>query len=365
MKKVFLCSLPTFLVIACLTTACRSDISPSPQPSPTKGEGEKVAEASPIKGEEEKAAEEGIASEVPSLRSGPPRNDTEGDAINIPDVVATVNENKITKQQLEERMAQSKAMDPERFDTMSLEQKKQAIIRTIDNMIIREVLYQEAVRRNIVVTDEEVDLNLESLKRQFPSEEAFQKTFAEAKITIPVWKVETKKNLRAMKLEDLVVDEIPIPDNELTDYYEKNKKDLNKDAIKISHILVDTEEEAKKVIKKLKKKEDFGSLAKKYSLDTFTKDKGGDLGWYGRGELLKVVEDTAYSLSPGQISDPVKSQFGYHIIRLDEKKVASEQTMEDHREHVRSILQQAKWQKLRLEWLKVLLNNARVWKWSP
>jgi len=77
------------------------------------------------------------------------------------------------------------------------------------------------------------------------------------------------------------------------------------------------------------------------------------------------VEDAAYSLSPGQTSAPVKSQYGYHIIRLEKKKAASEQTLEDHREHVSSILQQAKWQQLRPTWLQGLMINAMVWKWSP
>jgi len=77
------------------------------------------------------------------------------------------------------------------------------------------------------------------------------------------------------------------------------------------------------------------------------------------------VEDAAYSLSPGQTSAPVKSQYGYHIIRLEEKKAASEQTLEDHREHVSSILHQAKWQQLRPTWLQGLMINAAVWKWSP
>ena len=287
------------------------------------------------------------------------------DSLQTPDVVATVNGHNITREELERRMTQSRAMDPGRFDAMDLEQRKKAIARTISDMIVREVIYQEALKRKIVVTDREVDLNLEGMKRQFPSEEVFKKTFADAKITITAWKKETRQNLMAIKLEDMMKDELQITNSEIADYYEKNKTSLNKDSINISHILVETEKEAKKVIREFKKKKDFEALAKKYSLDTFTKDKGGDLGWYGKGELLKEVEDAAYSLSPGQTSAPVKSQYGYHIIRLEEKKAASEQTLEDHREHVSSILQQAKWQQLRPTWLQGLMINATVWKWSP
>src|SRR4030067_610015 len=104
----------------------------------------------------------------------------------------------------------------------------------------------------------------------------------------------------AIKLEDLMKDELQITNSEIADYYEKNKTSLNKDSINISHILVETEKEAKKIIKEFKK-----------------------------------------------------------------KKEAAEQTLEDHREHVSSILQQAKWQQLRPTWLQGLMINATVWKWSP
>lgn len=288
------------------------------------------------------------------------------DSLHIPDVAATVNGHNITREELEGRMTQSRTMDPERFDAMDLEQRKKAVVRTIDSMVLRELISQEAVKRKVVVTDEEVNLNLESLKRQFPSEEAFEKAFADARITITAWKEENRKNLMAMKLEDMMADELQIPDKDIADYYEKNKTSLNKDSVNVSHILVETEKEAKKIIRELKKKKkDFKALAKKYSKDTFTKDKGGNLGWYGKGELLKVVEDAADSLSPGQTSAPVKSQYGYHIVRLDGKKTASEQTLEDHREHVRSILKQAKWQQWRPQWIEGLISIATVWKWAP
>lgn len=291
--------------------------------------------------------------------------DESAPAIKIPDVVATISGTVITKQELEGRMAQSRSVNPEGFDAMGLEERKKAIIQTVDSMILREIIYQEAVRKGIVVTDEEVDLNLDSIKRQFPSEDAFGKALADANVTMPAWKEETKKNLTAVKLEEMAVAGLKIDDQEIADNYEKIKEKINKDAIKVSHILTKTEEEAIEISKELEEKKDFADLAKKYSQDTFTKDKGGDLGWYGKGELLKEVEDAAWSLSPGQLSAPVKSQYGYHIIQLNEKKGASEQTLEDHREHVRSLLQQAKWRTIRHEWVKALGNKAVIWKWSP
>lgn len=301
----------------------------------------------------------------------PPSDDSKGTPSltlpfdKIPDVVATINGHIITREEVERLMAQTRAMDPVGFDAMGPEAKKAEMSRTIDSMILREVVYQEAVNKKIVVTDEELDQHIEVMKRQYSSEEEFKKALDDAGMTLPLWKEETRKNLMGVKLEEWAVDELKISDEDIAAYYEKNKSDLDKDAVKVSHILLKSEEDAKEAIKELKEKEDFAGIAKKYSLDTFTKDKGGDLGWYVRGELLTEVEDAAFSLSPGQISGPVKSENGYHVIRLEEKKPASGQTLEDHRDHVRRILQQAKWQQFRLGWVRTLLNKTVVWKWSP
>jgi len=88
-----------------------------------------------------------------------------------------------------------------------------------------------------------------------------------------------------------------------------------------SHILVDTEDDAKKAISMLKDEgRDFASVAKELSKDTQTKDKGGDLGWFPRGVMDPAFEEAAFKLSPGEISDPVKTDYGYHVIRVEERQ---------------------------------------------
>jgi peptidyl-prolyl cis-trans isomerase C len=84
------------------------------------------------------------------------------------------------------------------------------------------------------------------------------------------------------------------------------------------HILVDTEAEAKEVAERLKKGEDFATVAKEKSKDTSA--DGGDLGFFGKGQMLKPFEDAAFALEVGQISEPVQTQFGWHIIKVEEKR---------------------------------------------
>ena len=95
-------------------------------------------------------------------------------------------------------------------------------------------------------------------------------------------------------------------------------KDLKPEEEQVSarHILVKDEATAQDVVKRLKAGEDFGKLAKELSQDTGTKDNGGDLGWFGRGKMVAPFEEAAFKLAVGQISDPVKSDFGYHVIQV-------------------------------------------------
>ena len=82
------------------------------------------------------------------------------------------------------------------------------------------------------------------------------------------------------------------------------------------HILVDTKEQADAALVRLKKGETFEALAKELSKDTASKDKGGDLGWFPKGAMVKAFEDAAFALKLNEVSAPIQSQFGYHIIQL-------------------------------------------------
>jgi len=87
------------------------------------------------------------------------------------------------------------------------------------------------------------------------------------------------------------------------------------DKIKCSHILVEKQSQALAILERLKKGEKFADLAKELSLDTGCGKRGGDLGYFGRGKMVKQFESVAFGLAIGQISEPVKTEFGYHVIK--------------------------------------------------
>lgn len=105
-------------------------------------------------------------------------------------------------------------------------------------------------------------------------------------------------------------------EKQLKNYYNNDIKPK----IKARHILVSSKSKAEDIKKQLDKGADFATLAKKYSTDTATASKGGDLGWFGAGEMDSDFENAAYKLKVNEISGPVKTSYGYHIIQLTGEK---------------------------------------------
>lgn len=141
--------------------------------------------------------------------------------------------------------------------------------------------------------------------------------------------------------------------------------------VKLQNELYDAEEvwdetraEAKEVLEKIKEGEDFSQMAAQYSEDTGTKNQGGDLGWFGRGVMVKEFEDAAFALKPGQVSDLVKTQYGYHIILIEEKgevETENEQGEKEIQEQVkaRHILISPK---TFSEYIQKLMAESKIWR---
>ncbi|MGH9162020.1 MAG: SurA N-terminal domain-containing protein, partial [Vicinamibacteraceae bacterium] len=160
-----------------------------------------------------------------------------------------------------------------------------------------------------------------------------------------------------MKIRYLAVDvpalrnAITVSPQEAQQHYKDNIKQYSTpEQVRASHVLLETEGEDEAKVRKqaegllaqIKKGADIAAIAKKYSDDPGSKDKGGDLGYFGRGAMVKEFDDVAFSLKPGQISDLVKSQYGFHIIKVVDKKPAATQPLKAVQNQ---ILEQLKWQR--------------------
>ncbi|WP_237153236.1 peptidylprolyl isomerase [Oryzibacter oryziterrae] len=152
--------------------------------------------------------------------------------------------------------------------------------------------------------------------------------------------------LRNTYLEDQV--QAKITDDEIKARYEKDIAGYTPpEEVHARHILVKTEEEANQIIKDLAAGKDFAALAKEKSLDPGSKDNGGDLGFFAKGQMVPEFETEAFSLQPGQTSaKPVKTQFGYHVLKVEEKRTQPVPKLEDVREQVVQVLQREKAQEI-------------------
>jgi len=137
-------------------------------------------------------------------------------------------------------------------------------------------------------------------------------------------------------------------------YDEKIAKMKPEQEVHARHILVDTKEEAEEVIKRLKNGEDFAKVANEKSKDTNA--EGGDLGFFTRGQMLKPFEDAAFALEPGQISEPVQTQFGWHVIKVEEKRDQALPSYEDVKDAIMAQLIQQKAQQV----VKGLRDSAKI-----
>lgn len=140
-------------------------------------------------------------------------------------------------------------------------------------------------------------------------------------------------------------------------YDEETKKFPEEREIRASHILVKTEEEAKAIIEQIKGGADFATLAKEKSTDTASGKNGGDLSWFTREIMVKEFADAAFAMKKGDVSEaPVKSQFGFHVIRLDDERTKAPPSFEERKEEIRVQLTE----ELRQQVAKELKEGAEV-----
>ncbi|MDH3344874.1 MAG: peptidyl-prolyl cis-trans isomerase, partial [Desulfobacteraceae bacterium] len=192
-------------------------------------------------------------------------------------------------------------------------------------------------------------------KKRFPKEDEFKAALLEMKISEAELKSQIRKGMAIQQFVDKdLIQDVKVSQKEVKDFY-KNNPDMFKQSeqVKASHILikVDTQadksakDQANKKIKEIQKKledgEDFAGLAKEYS-EGPSNVNGGDLGYFERGRMVKPFEDAAFKLKPGEVSGMVETPFGYHLIKVVDKKPESVVSYENAKERIAQYLEQEK-----------------------
>ncbi|MBG9615787.1 peptidylprolyl isomerase PrsA [Bacillus cereus] len=178
--------------------------------------------------------------------------------------------------------------------------------QTYGKTMLHQMMLNKILLDTYNVSDEEVNKKVKEVKEQMGDN--FKAALAQAGL----------KDEKALK--EQMKPQVALEKGIKASITEKDIKEHYKPKLKASHILVKDENTAKEIKEKLNNGEDFATLAKQYSEDSGSKEKGGELPEFGPGEMDSKFEEAAYKLEVGQVSDPVKSSYGYHIIKVTEKK---------------------------------------------
>lgn len=229
---------------------------------------------------------------------------------------------------------------------------------TLENIITQELIFQEAEANNVKVTDADVDAEIALIKKNFGTDEQFNAALAQYNMTLENLKSDTKINLTIRKVLEPKTD---VTAEEIQQFYDTNKAALGTpEQIQASHILVATKEEADAILAELKQGGDFAAIAKEKSIDPGSKDKGGDLGLFGKGKMVPEFETAAFALKINEISGVVQSEMGFHIIKKTAEQAAVVPTFEEKKEEIKNQLVATEANELSEAWMTEIRAKAKI-----
>lgn len=290
------------------------------------------------------------------------------DPESFPDVVARVNETEISKSDLLRRAEAIKTQVPPSQVGEGFYQ------RVLSDMVSGELLYQSVESKGLTPTDAEVDAELETQTERFGGAEAFQSALDEQGLSVEQIKNELKRDMGIQNLvERDFIPTIAVTEEETRTFYDGNLDAMQQPLeFRAAHILITVDEDASEEEKAERRQkaesirnmvemgQDFGELAAKNSGDPGSKDDGGELGWMAEGDTVPPFEAAMKSLEPGELSGIVETRYGYHIIKLEERRGGGAMPYEEVKGRIEEFLKQRGLQERIQEELEILRDTATI-----
>ncbi|WP_281273759.1 peptidylprolyl isomerase [Biomaibacter acetigenes] len=270
------------------------------------------------------------------------KDTTEGKVIDGKEVIAVVNGENILKSDFDSQVNQVKsALEANGQDFSTDEGKKnlQEIKKKVLDSMIKDVLsLQQAKKENVTLKPNQMQEAVSQLETYHGGKDALDNYLKQQGMDWKSFEKLLQDQLIINNLKEKLTANVKVSDEDVKKYFDSNKDmfKLPSPEIRASHILVPTEDEANKVLAEIKAGEDFAELARKYSTDPGSKDKGGDLGYFGKGKMVPEFEKAAFALKQGEVSQPVKTQFGYHIIKVTGERTSL--SFDDVKDYIKSNL---------------------------
>ena len=268
----------------------------------------------------------------------------------LPDVIARVNGEAISKSDFDEAVQEIEARAGE---PVPADQRDRVLRGVLDELVAYRLLVQESRTRNTAINDAELEARIATIRQQFPTPEAFQQVLEQRNMSLEQLRAEVREDLVVAKLlEAQLGATTTVTPEQMTDFYAKNPDQFQQpERVRASHILISIPQGADAAAKEaartraagiltdVKAGKDFAGLAKQHSQDPGSAVQGGDLGFFERGAMVGPFDAAAFSLQPAQVSDLVETTFGFHIIKVAEKQTARTIPLDEVRPQLEQYLQ--------------------------
>lgn len=294
------------------------------------------------------------------------------------DNVAIINGKAITRQEMDQEIARFREHLASMGRPLSDEQLPGLQKDVVEELITTELLYQQSEKAGIKVDEAAFNAQMESWNKRFPTEEARQAYLKKMNFSEEDLKVRFRRGMAISQfIEKQLGPKAAVDDKETKAYYDAHPAEFKMpEQVHASHILIKvdptadeaTKAEARKKIESiqasLNKGEDFAALAKEKSACP-SAHKGGDLGYFSRGQMVKPFEEAAFALKPGEVSGPVETNFGYHLIKVLDKKPETTVAYEEAKARLAQKLREEKLEKELDRYLAELKKTAKVERFLP
>ena len=288
---------------------------------------------------------------APGCRSGSPGGEGAG-----PAPVAVVNGEPVSRAAFERELQQLRVGGGE--GSGPTDQLKSSVL---DDLVARTFLLQQARARGVAVSPEQVDRAFLALRAEYPGT-AFDDLLAQERISMADLRARLRDQLTVEKLfRDEVFSRVQVSDEEVGRYFAEHSAEFDEpERVHARQIVVRTREEAAKLREEVRRKPaSFAAVASRSSIGPEAR-RGGDLGWFGKGQGMPEVFDVCFRMSPNAISDVVPSPFGFHVFQLIEKKPPSRRTLEQARPAIAARLLRERRARAQEDYVAALRAQAKI-----
>ena len=250
---------------------------------------------------------------------------------NIPAIVARVNGEAIERWEFDNAV---KRIEARAGGPVPPDKRDEVLRNVLDQLIAYHLLAQESRARKLDVDEATVDAQMGQIRGSFPTDQAFQQGMAAQGLTLDQVRQQTRTNLLVQRVIDAeVASKVVVNDGEISAFYQQNLERFKQgDTVHASHILIGlsqspTPEEKSKakakaetLLKQVRAGGDFAAMARAESQDPGSAQNGGDLGFFARGQMTPAFEEAAFATRPGAISSLVETPFGFHVVKVHERR---------------------------------------------